>query len=147
MIRSNPVLKVCVVALLAGSCGGAPNLPVPAAPEAAVRGFLAAVRTNDLETMSEFWGTNRGLAVGSMDREELVQRLTVMQRYLDHESFEIVTGNETFPAERNQQIVQVQLTRGGCTPVVPFTLVRYRQGWLVFAIDLEAAGNPARRCR
>jgi len=45
-----------------------------------------------------------------------------------------------------QRIVKVRLTRKGCQPVVPFTLVRWKNGWLVKNIDLPSAGNPARSC-
>ncbi len=131
--------------LTTAACGGASSAPAPVAPEATVREFLGAVRTGSLRTMSELWGTSRGPAARSMNPTELEQRLTVMRIYLEHEQFEFLP-EERFVAARGKQVVRVRLTRRGCAPVVPFTLVRYREGWLVSEVDLAAAGNPQRSC-
>lgn len=139
----------CVVALAAVSCGGSSQYTAPAQPEATIRGFLNAVQSNSLVAMGELWGGTRGPAVSYMDREELEKRLTVIRSYLVHEEFEILgpSNQASLSDSPNQRTVEVRLSRAGCTPVVPFTLIRYRGGWLVWEIDLEAAGNPMRRCR
>ena len=54
--------------------------------------------------------------------------------------------NSVDPSNSLQRIVRVRLTRKGCQPVVPFTTVQWKKGWLVKNIDLSAAGNPARAC-
>ncbi len=109
---------------------------------------MAAVQANSLVAMSELWGGRRGPAAGYMDAEELEQRLTVIQTYLEHERYEILRVNEPRLDDRqNQRTIEIRLSRKGCTPVVPITVIRYRDGWLVNQIDLEAAGNPVRRCR
>lgn len=146
MYRRKAVLAL--LPLLA-ACGGrgATTVPVPAEPEAAIRVFMEAVRGNDLETMSNLWGGSRGPAVNRMDRQELRQRLTVIQVYLDHESYEILPpglGGVTIGKTRE---FSVRISRKGCRPSVPFTLVQYREGWLISEIDLAAAGNPARSCQ
>lgn len=131
------------------ACGGPrTGAPAPVSPEAAVRSFLNAVKANSLSAMAETWGTARGPAVGYMDRTELEQRLMVIRAYLDHESFEILGSPPTDLAQQNAQrrVVQVRLTRKGCQPVVPFTVIPYGRGWLVTDIDLSAAGNPQRPC-
>jgi hypothetical protein len=81
-----------------------------------------------------------------MDGQELRQRLTVIQVYLDHESYEIVPPGLTAPGTDKAREFSVRITRKGCRPTIPFTLVQYREGWLVSEIDLAAAGNPARSC-
>lgn len=97
--------------------------------------------------MAELWGTDRGPASRTMDREELQMRLNVMQRYLVHESYEVLVGQEqALGGDTNRRSYQVRLIRGGCVDVVPFTLVRFREGWLVQTVDLGEAGNPARVC-
>ncbi|NIM48468.1 MAG: hypothetical protein GTN62_02135 [Gemmatimonadales bacterium] len=135
------------VALTVVSCGG-PRPPAPADPEAAVRAFLGAVRANSLVAMGEIWGGSRGPASAYMDPAELEQRLTVMRIYLEHEQYEILPPGESgITGDRSRErIVRVQLTRKGCTPVVPFTVVKWRDGWLVSNFDIAAAGNPARSC-
>jgi len=120
---------------------------IPANPESAVTQFLDAVGANSLGAMAELWGTSRGPAADRMDPEELRKRLAIIQVYLTHERYEIVP--DTDPVRRgtgNERRVQVRVFRQGCEPVVPFTLVRWRDGWLVSNIDLTVMPNPARAC-
>lgn len=142
-VRCTPSVVFGAVLALA-ACGGGPAYPAPAEPEAAVRGFLEAVKANSLPAMGELWGTSSGPAVSFMDRREMEQRLTIMQSYLRHERYEIVVGNAIGTA--SERVIQVRLFNGSCEPVVPFTVVRYRSGWLVGQVDLESVGNPQRRC-
>lgn len=129
------------------ACGGSASAPAPASPEAAVRGFLNAVRANSLTAMGELWGSARGPARSYMKPEEMEQRLAIIRTYLEHESFEIVESQAVLPTgSEGRRSLHVRLTRRGCTPVVPFTVVPYGGGWLVSDIDLSAAGNPQRRC-
>jgi hypothetical protein len=128
------------------ACGRpASTAPAPSDPAAAVTGFLAAVKANDLAAMGQRWGTDRGPAAQWMDREVLHQRLTVIQTMLMHERFALEPGNA--PSTPDNPVLHVRLFRQGCQPVVPITLVRYRGGWLVQNVALEAAGNPARSCQ
>ena len=131
------------------SRGSTGDFPPPADPEAAVRSFLQAVSANSIAGMGRLWGTNDGPATGNMDQTTLEQRLTVIRIYLEHEEFAFVPGNplSRVDLEAGERDVFVQLTRRGCTPTVPFTLVPYRGGWLIRSIDLARAGNPSRRCQ
>jgi hypothetical protein len=130
------------------ACGGrgrvADNAPV--SPEAAVRALLNAVKANSIVAMRDLWGTERGPAAGYMNAREVEQRLTVIRSFLDHERFEFDQPNSVDPSNSLQRIVRVRLTRKGCQPVVPFTTVQWKSGWLVKNIDLSAAGNPVRAC-
>ena len=74
------------------------------------------------------------------------RRLTVMRIYLENEEYEILAPGAQMGLDEKQRVVRVQLTRRGCRPVVPFTLTRFGNGWLVSNVDLAAAGNPARAC-
>ena len=133
---------------LACASGGGPEAVIPESPETAVRGFLDAARENRLSGMSDLWGSSRGRAADRMDETELRKRLMVIQVYLAHESFEIIA--DTDPIRRgagDRRTVRVRLSRSGCTPVVPFTVERWRTGWLIADIDLAAIGNPTSRCR
>src|SRR6185503_7494447 len=132
----------------APACSG--KRPVTAAPsgnpETAVRAFLAAVEANDLVKMEQLWGTERGPAATYMDAKDAEQRLTVIRTFLAHEKFEFDQPNSVDPTNVTQRIVRVRLTRKGCQPVVPFTTVQWKEGWLVKDISLADAGNPARSC-
>lgn len=109
---------------------------------------MSAVQANSLVAMGELWGGGRGPARSYMDTDDLEKRLTVIQTYMRHESYEILRPASPRIGDRaDLRTIDVRLSRRGCTPVVPFTVVRYRDGWLVNQIDLEAAGNPTRRCR
>ncbi|MFQ6044979.1 MAG: hypothetical protein ACE5PT_01295 [Gemmatimonadales bacterium] len=145
-----PITSIVLLAAIitAWACGGrGARLAAPASPEAAVRGFFAAVRANSLRSMGELWGGRQGPASRYMSERELEQRLTVIRIYLEHEAFEILPPEAVDAVlSPDRRIVRVRLTRKGCTPIVPFTLERYRDGWLVHEIDLAAAGNPARSC-
>ncbi len=107
---------------------------------------MNAVRSNSIVALRELWGTDRGPAVEYMNHVEVDQRLTVIRTYLEHESFEFGQRNIVDPSNSQQRIVDVKLKRKGCEPVVPFTVVRWGNGWLVKQMDLAAAGNPARPC-
>ncbi len=141
-----PGLVTALVVGAALACGGGSQTLAPSSPEAAVRTFMNAVRVNSLSTMGKLWGSSRGPARSYMSANELEQRLIVIRTYLDHESFEILEPQSAAPRAANQRIVEVRLTRKGCRPVVPFTLVPYKGGWLISNIDIAAAGNPARSC-
>ena len=131
------------------SRGGGSNIPPPADPEATVRSFLNAVQANSLAGMGQLWGTSGGRASDNLDRATLEQRLTVIRIYLEHDEYTIVSGNPAAGVniEDGERAVYVRLSRRGCTPTVPFTLVPHAGGWLVRDIDLAAAGNPSRSCR
>lgn len=117
--------------------------PAPAAPEATVEQFLAAVRDADLGRMGDLWGTERGPSTATMRREVRQQRLTIMQRVLQNDEFRVV-GTEAPQSRPDRRILQVEMVRGGRHFVVPFTLVMARTGgWLITAIGLDAAIGPA----
>ena len=146
------LVNVIVLSAMLVSCsprGGSAGIPSPVDPEVTVRSFLNAVRASSIAGMGQLWGTSKGPASANMDRATMEQRLTVMRIYLEHEDFTIVSGDPVAGVniEAGERAVFVQLSRRGCMPTVPFTLVPYGGGWLIRSIDLEAVGNPSRRCR
>jgi hypothetical protein len=115
--------------------------PAPASPEAAVVAFLAAVDTVSLEGMAALWGTEHGPStVVLRNTRQREQRLVVMQRLLQHDTFRIVPAATPAVAQAGRRFVSVEMTRGGRSVVVPFTVVGQRAGgWLVEAVGLDAA--------
>ncbi len=138
--------------LTVGSCssggggGGGGGAAAPSSPEATVDAFMNAVRAHSLVAMADLWGSDRGRVKNYMNPDEVERRLTVMRIYLENEEYEILAPGAQLGLKENQRVVRVRLTRMGCRPVVPFTVTRFGNGWLVSNVDLAAAGNPARAC-
>ncbi len=133
-------LVVAVLTLV----GCSHQAPAPSDPTRVVRAFMDAVKAGDLEAMGRNWGTSDGPAPNRMEIDVLGKRLQVMHAYLEHESYEVV-GLDQLATSGGRRTVRVRLRRRGCTPVVPFIVIPYRDGWLVEDIDLTAA-NPTRVC-
>ncbi len=144
--------RVAIALLLfAGSiaCGKNPGAgtPVPQSINESVAQFLAAVKANDQKRMGELWGTERGPAANSMNAGVLRQRLTVIQKYLDHTGYRIVEGPLTVPGHDDLRTYRVELQRANCNQVLPIDVVRtHSGGWLVYDVHLESAGSPGGRC-
>lgn len=140
------------IALLAlgfgvGCSAARPGGMAPADPTETVREFLAAVKDSNLTAMGNLWGNERGPASGYMDPQELRKRLTVIQIYLQHQSFEFdPTGPVTVSGSDNVRAIAVRMFRAGCVATVPFRLLPWSGRWLITDIDLSTIGNPARAC-
>lgn len=110
-----------------------------------MRQFLDAVGAENLGRMGETWGTDDGPAAKWMEPDELRKRLSVMQRFLQHQEYEVMPGAPA-ATSGGRLIVSVRIvTLNRCEEAVPFTVVRYRNGWLVESIDLNSI-RPTRVC-
>ena len=136
------------LALAAAACSSAAtsSFVAPVDPEVTVSSFMNAVQANDLRAMGQLWGTESGPMAGRMDADQLDMRLTVMQRYLAHEKFQLVPPPSTATEREGRRMYQVELTRFGCLIQVPIELVQVESGWLVTNVDLTKAGTPGRAC-
>ncbi|MDP2481812.1 MAG: hypothetical protein Q8W45_00895 [Candidatus Palauibacterales bacterium] len=145
---TNSRLALLAFILASFGCAGksSPSTPLPSGPTAAVEQFLAAVKANDLRTMGELWGSDKGPANNWMDQDYREKALTVMRMTLVHDSYAIDPAGTLPGGSERERVVRVQLRRNNCRPTVPFTTLHYQDGWLVTNIDLEAAGNPRRPC-
>jgi hypothetical protein len=130
------------------ACGHAkPTGPAPTTVNEALTKFLSAVKANDLTALGNAWGTERGPASSWMKPQEMKERLTIIQMYLNHSGYRIIDGPSGDPRAPDQQTFHVELQRQNCNVVVPIDLVRTRAGgWIVKDPHLEAAGNPTRPC-
>jgi len=145
-------LALCLFLLIgmATACGKNPGAatPVPQSMNESVAQFLAAVKANDQKRMGELWGTERGPAARSMNPDVLRQRLTVIQKYLDHTGYRIIEGPLLVSGRDDLRTYRVELQRSNCNQVLPIDVVRTRSGgWLVYDVHLESAGSPAGRCQ
>ena len=132
------------VLMAACHSGGAGVDPAPAA-DASLRTFLRAASDSDLVAMAGHWGTSRGPAGETRVPPDYQKRIAIMQVYLGHYNSRVV-ANQPSQDESNQRILQVELSRPGCLKVVPFTMIRAGNQWLVYRFDLERIGNPQRSC-
>ncbi len=145
-VLRNTFLLSATLAVAACGSRASSSLMIPVDPQVTVTRFMSAVEANNLVAMGQLWGTKDGPSIEEMDSAELDMRLTVMQRYLTHEEYEILASGSTARVDDRTRAYRIRLTRAGCVHNVPFELVRVGGGWLVSKIDLTQAGNPARAC-
>ncbi len=122
--------------------------PVPQSFGETLAQFMSAVKANDLQRMGGLWGSERGPATEWMKPEQLKQRLTVIQKYLDHVGYRVIEGPLPVGGQGNAQSLRVELQRANsCTVVFPIDLVRTKSGgWLVLDPHLGSIPNPANSC-
>jgi hypothetical protein len=132
---------VALASLSACHVGARPAVePAPAAPEAAVQAFLAAVDSNVIDRMAALWGTDRGPStVVVRNATEREQRLVIMREVLQHDSYRFVPAPSAPNPRPGRHMLYVELRRGDSRATVPFTLVAQRDGgWLVENVGLDA---------
>ena len=112
------------------------NTPGAKTSLAAVNRFFAAVHAQDLQAMSQVWGTSKGPARDNMDRNELDKREVILQCYFNYDTFR-VTGES--PTSETRRMVRVELQRDGKTrtPVV-YTVMGPGGRWYVENLDIAA---------
>lgn len=107
---------------------------------------MQSVADSNLAKMSQFWGTAKGSAAETNDPPEYMKRITVMQVWLRHHSFRIVSNTPSGGRDDVRDLI-IEVRREGCLRQVPFQTVRTRSSrWIVRNIDLTALGNPAAPC-
>jgi hypothetical protein len=145
-----PRLAVLVALGLLGCGGGAgPGKPVPQSPQETLAQFMSAVKDNNISRMSTLWGSERGPATNWMKSDELRERLSVVQKYVNHAGYRVIEGPLAVPGHDNVQTFRVELQRqGGCTVVFPIDLMRTKGGgWVVNDVHLGSIPTPGGSCR
>ncbi|MEO6864938.1 MAG: hypothetical protein ABI229_05765 [Gemmatimonadaceae bacterium] len=136
-------LLLAIVLVGSAACASAPHSPsgVDMTPGAktsvgAVERFFAAVHAQDLQAMSQVWGTSKGPARDNMERAELEKREVILQCYFNSDSFRVL--NES-PTSEIRRMVRVELERGGRTrsPVI-YTVRGPNDRWYVENLDIAA---------
>jgi hypothetical protein len=103
---------------------------------AAVAGFLAAARSEDLQAMSHIWGTATGPARNTIPRDELEKRELIMMCFLRHDRYQLVTDAESTAGQRR---IEVELEQGMLIRTTAFMVVPAPDGrWYVQSFDMEA---------
>ncbi len=127
--KSNPSVRPAGAPFASGS-GGA------ASPRAAVAGFLAAARNEDLQAMAGVWGTAAGPARSTIPREELEKRELIMICFLRHDRYSLVTDAGSTNGQRR---IEVELEQGMLIRTAAFIVVPGSDNrWYVQSFDMEA---------
>lgn len=122
---------------LNGSATGA------ASPRAAVELFLGAIKAQDLQAMSAIWGGANGLARDRLPRDELEKRELIMQCYLGHDRFKLLSNSR---AGSGKEAFNVSLTQGPITRTTTITAVQGPSGrWYVEDAELESVKDLCQR--
>ena len=112
-------------------------------PSLVVEQFMRAVNSEpkDLATMGRLFGTKEGPIGGRDPRAQVEQRMFAIATILHHDDYEILR-EQLVPgrtAEATQLLVRVKA--GNKSSNVPFTLVRYKEGWLIEQIGIDVITN------
>ena len=140
-----------LVALGSLACGGGagPGKVTPQSPQQTLAQFMAAVKDNNIDRMGALWGSERGAATTWMKADQLRERLSVVQKYVDHAGYRVIEGPTAVPGHDNMQSFKVELQRqGGCLVVFPIDVVRTKSGgWVVNDVHLGSIPTPGTACR
>lgn len=141
-MKRNGLTLAMVLALGAGACGGSGPPPELAggSPGAAlvVERFLRAANANDLETMTQLFGSSTQNIVQLDGQSKAERRMYALASLLRHDDFRIV-GQQSVPGRmREATELSIELVRGNRAVVVPHTVVRKRGGgWIIERIEVE----------
>ena len=134
---------VLVLVLLAAACGGAPERSrTPASespgPALVVERFLRAANANDLATMTRLFGSHRQTIVELEGQTRAEERMYVLASLLRHDDWSIQGQNRVPGRLMDATELRVRLRQGDEGIVVPFLVVRRRDGgWIIERIDLQ----------
>ncbi|MFI5257294.1 MAG: hypothetical protein ACHQRK_08535 [Gemmatimonadales bacterium] len=106
------------------------------APRPTLDTFLAAVKAQDLQAMSNVWGDKDGSvrASGKMGREEIERREIILMCYFRHDRYRVLDDK---PGVDNERVLQVELTKGNLSRTTNFYLATDGTRWYVRSADLE----------
>ena len=122
------------------ACRPQPTGPQTGASSArgAVDGILRALRAGDIQAVSTLWGTARGPSRDDdrFNRAELEQRIVLMSRCFNHDSYNVVGE---LAGENGGQGFQVDLRRGNQTRRTRLNAVRAKsKRWYVDNLDVDS---------
>ncbi|HJU87840.1 MAG TPA: hypothetical protein VJ672_00520 [Gemmatimonadaceae bacterium] len=111
-------------------------------PRAALEQFLDAVKSQDVQAMSQVWGTTKGAAREQIPRQELEKRILVMQCYFSHDKYRVTNDSRT---DRGHTF-HVALTKGNMTRETSFYTVRGPSNrWFVENAEMDPVKDLCRQ--
>jgi hypothetical protein len=125
---SNTTTTTTPAPAMSGSQAGAPDALT------AVRTFMGAAKTQDLQVIGGIWGDSAGPARERFGRQELEQRELIMLRCLRHDRYDII-GDAPNPG--GEHSIVVQITLGDLTRSSKFEVMHDRSSrWYVRQFDM-----------
>jgi hypothetical protein len=113
-----------------------PSLPGATSARDALQKFMTAAKAQDIQAMSNVWGTSSGPARSTMERDELEKREIIMMTCLKHDSYRVL-GEA--PAPAGERVMAVEVRFKDLTPSTNFTAVRGpSERWYIRTLELEA---------
>jgi hypothetical protein len=105
----------------------------------AVERFLRAASQKQYGQMAELFGTTQGSVLQRDARPEAERRMYAIASVLQNDRFTLRDQTPVPGSPTREMALTVQLSRGGRSVDVPFTLVPGPEGrWFVEKVDLEA---------
>jgi hypothetical protein len=139
-------LFVVVAAACARNPGMGSSMTGAPSASAAATMFVGAAQSQDLQAMGAVWGDAKGAARDNMDRNQLEQRLIILQPCYAHDRAQVLDEQPgVTPTER---LVRIQLTRANRTKTLQFKVVRGPSNrWYVNDAAYETVQNDFCRSR
>jgi hypothetical protein len=143
-------LAIVVLFVLAGcrrqvQVGSAPgsNTPGAASAREALQFFMAAAKAQDIQAMSNVWGTSSGPARSTMDKDELEKREIYMMLCLKHDSYHVL-GEA--PSPGGERVMAAEIKFQDLTRTTNFIATRGpNDRWYVRTLELEALNDICAR--
>lgn len=99
--------------------------------------FVGAAQAQDLQAMGSIWGSDKGAARDNMERQQLDQRLVILQPCYMNDRAQIL--DDQAGASATERKVRIQLTRANRTKTLQFIVVRGPSNrWYVADTDYES---------
>lgn len=143
-MRTRQISLAVLVALVVGACASSGGLTHPPSrygapsPEAAVRGFLDALQTEDYERMARHFGTREGPAEEEFGIAHVEQRMVILGGLLQHESYELRRENlSALGPERTRFVAVLRGTREGRLRVPVISVSTPDGRWFVERVAVD----------
>ena len=106
-----------------------------ATPREALQKFMTSAKVQDLDAMSNVWGTSQGPIRSTTSRQEWEQREVILMGCLKHDSYRVVSES---PAAGGERVMVVELRFRDLTRSTNFYAVPGpEQRWFIRQFDIE----------
>ena len=138
------VLASCRRQAQVGSAPGS-NTPGGTTPREALQRFMTAAKAQDIQAMSNVWGTTAGPARSTMDKTELEMREIILMCYLSHDSYSVL-GEA--PAPSGERALAVELKYRDLTRSTNFyATLGPASRWYIVKFDNQALNDICARSK
>jgi hypothetical protein len=143
------LITLLLAALPLGACvkeqviSSTPSSSGAVGPSLVVEQFMRAVNSEpkDLGTMGRLFGTKDGPIISRDPKAQVEQRMFAIASVLRHDDYQIIR-EQIVPGRLQDAItLLVSVKTGDASNQVPFTLVRYKDNWLIEEIGIGVITN------